>query len=143
MRFFIVGLDDSGRSTVVEERQIDREISMPRSELDAARLWGTKELPPELATPRRDRDGAWMDLGVDRGASRWVIVNFGPEYVSEMHHTSTLDYDVVIAGKIILELENGEFTLGPGDCAVIPGCMHRWRTESEGCTLSAVTLGLA
>lgn len=142
MRFFIIGLDASGRSTVVEERQIDHEISMPRSRLEAARLWGTKEQPPELEIPRHDMDDAWMDLGVGPGASRWVIVNFGPEYVSEMHHTSTLDYDTVVRGKVILELENGAVTLGAGDCAVIPGCMHRWRTGSDGCTMSAVTLGV-
>ncbi len=100
------------------------------------------EQPPELEIPRHDVDDAWMDLGVGPGANRWVIVNFGPDYVSEMHHTSTLDYDLIVAGSITLELECGEAILSAGDCAVIPGCMHRWRTGVEGCTMSAVTLGL-
>lgn len=142
MRFFIIGLDDDGRSNVVEQRQIDGEIAMPRSGLDAARLWGTREQPPELPVPRHAVDDAWMDLGVGPGASRWVIVNFGPDYLSEMHHTSTLDYDLIVAGSITLELECGKIPLTAGDCVVIPGCMHRWRAGAEGCTMSAVTLGL-
>lgn len=143
MRFFVIGLDSNGCSSVVEERQINGAFSIDGAGIEAARLWQTRKQPPELTVARHEMNDAWMDLGVGPGATRWMIVNFEAGYVSEMHHTSTLDYDLVIAGKIILELENGEVILGSGDCAVIPGCMHRWRTGPEGCTMSAVTLGLA
>ena len=52
-----------------------------------------------------------------------------------MHATDTLDFMVVIDGRIVLGLDDGEHELGPGDVVVQRGNVHRWRVAGdEPCT---------
>lgn len=59
-----------------------------------------------------------------------------------MHTTDSIDYGVILSGKVILELDNGEVTeLGAGDVWVQNGTRHAWRVE-EKCTMAVVLLGV-
>jgi mannose-6-phosphate isomerase-like protein (cupin superfamily) len=61
---------------------------------------------------------------------------------SEMHATGSVDYGVILSGKITLELDEGEVTeLGPGDVFVQNGTRHAWRVE-EKCTMAVVLVGV-
>jgi mannose-6-phosphate isomerase-like protein (cupin superfamily) len=47
-----------------------------------------------------------------------------------MHTTPTIDFEVVLSGEVILELDNGATrTLRPGDTVVQNGTRHRWRND--------------
>jgi mannose-6-phosphate isomerase-like protein (cupin superfamily) len=47
-----------------------------------------------------------------------------------MHTTDTIDFVVVLAGDVVLELDDGiEKVLHPGDAVVQNGTRHRWRNE--------------
>jgi mannose-6-phosphate isomerase-like protein (cupin superfamily) len=49
-----------------------------------------------------------------------------------MHRSATLDYDVVLEGRVGLELDDGvEVTLGPGDVVVQNGTRHRWHNRGD------------
>jgi mannose-6-phosphate isomerase-like protein (cupin superfamily) len=49
-----------------------------------------------------------------------------------MHRTATLDYDIVLAGRIGLELDDGtEVVLEPGDVVVQNGTRHRWHNRGD------------
>ena len=72
-------------------------------------------------TPRLDDGGA-----MEPGDTFW-------------HTTKTLDFGVVISGRIILELDDGAHELGPGDCVVQRGTRHRWMNPTdEPCVMSFV-----
>jgi mannose-6-phosphate isomerase-like protein (cupin superfamily) len=44
-----------------------------------------------------------------------------------MHTTDTIDFEVVLSGEVVLELDDGaEKLLGPGDTVVQNGTRHRW-----------------
>src|SRR5215469_4122300 len=44
-----------------------------------------------------------------------------------MHTTDTIDFEVVLSGEVILELDDGaERVLRPGDTVVQNGTRHRW-----------------
>jgi quercetin dioxygenase-like cupin family protein len=59
-----------------------------------------------------------------------------------MHATGSVDYGVILSGKITLELDEGEVTeLGPGDVFVQNGTRHAWRVE-EKCTMAVVLVGV-
>lgn len=60
-----------------------------------------------------------------------------------MHKTATLDYEVVLAGKVGLELDDGtEVLLGPGDVVVQNGTRHRWHNRgTEPATMAVIILG--
>lgn len=60
-----------------------------------------------------------------------------------MHTTDSVDYVVVLAGEVWLELDDGARTrLGPGDTVVQNGTRHAWRNLSgEPVTLAVVNVG--
>ncbi len=60
-----------------------------------------------------------------------------------MHTSASVDYLVVGAGRIVLELDDGvEVELGPGDAVVQNGTRHRWRNPfSEPCSLVITSVG--
>jgi mannose-6-phosphate isomerase-like protein (cupin superfamily) len=49
-----------------------------------------------------------------------------------MHTTDTIDFEVVMEGTIVLELDDGaEVTLHPGDTVVQNGTRHRWKNPGN------------
>lgn len=58
-----------------------------------------------------------------------------------MHTTDTVDFDVVVSGEVVLELDGGaEVLLKPGDCVIQNGTRHAWHNRSSANCLIAVTL---
>jgi mannose-6-phosphate isomerase-like protein (cupin superfamily) len=60
-----------------------------------------------------------------------------------MHTTATVDYEWVVSGRIVLELDDGaSVELSAGDTVVQNGTRHAWRNPfDEPCTLVVVLLG--
>jgi mannose-6-phosphate isomerase-like protein (cupin superfamily) len=49
-----------------------------------------------------------------------------------MHTTDTIDFEVVLEGTVVLEVDDGaEVTLHPGDTVVQNGTRHRWRNPGD------------
>ena len=49
-----------------------------------------------------------------------------------MHTTPTIDFEVVLSGEIVLELDEGaSVTLRTGDTIVQNGTRHRWRNDGD------------
>jgi mannose-6-phosphate isomerase-like protein (cupin superfamily) len=58
-----------------------------------------------------------------------------------MHTTATVDYGIVLSGRPVLELDDGEeVELNPGDTYIQNGTRHRWSNPGEQPALLAVTL---
>jgi quercetin dioxygenase-like cupin family protein len=75
--------------------------------------------------------------------ARWFVVEYQPNIELPVHHTDTLDFDVVLAGSVELTLDDGPHSLEAGDCVVVTGVDHGWRAGPEGCRLSVLALGTA
>jgi quercetin dioxygenase-like cupin family protein len=60
-----------------------------------------------------------------------------------MHTTATIDLEVVLAGQITLELDNGEKrTMGFGETIIQNGTRHRWSNPgTEPAMLAVVSIG--
>jgi mannose-6-phosphate isomerase-like protein (cupin superfamily) len=60
-----------------------------------------------------------------------------------MHTTDTVDFDVVVSGEVVLELDDGaEVVLKAGDCVVQNGTRHAWHNRSsENCVIAVTLLG--
>lgn len=49
-----------------------------------------------------------------------------------MHTTDTVDFEVVLSGEVVLELDDGaEVTLKPGDTVVQNGTRHAWHNRGD------------
>ena len=57
--------------------------------------------------------------------------------------SATVDFEVVISGEVVLELDDGaERVLRPGDTVVQNGTRHRWHNRgSEPATLAVILIG--
>ncbi len=60
-----------------------------------------------------------------------------------MHTTDTIDFEYVISGRVVLELDDGATVeLGPGDTVVQNGTRHAWRNPyPEPCRMVVVLIG--
>ena len=56
-----------------------------------------------------------------------------------MHTTDTIDFEVILSGEMILELDDGaETVLHPGDTVVQNGTRHRWGNRGNEPAVMAV-----
>lgn len=60
-----------------------------------------------------------------------------------MHTTASIDYEYVVSGRCVLELDDGESReLGPGDTVIQNGTRHAWRNPfDEPCLMVVVLIG--
>jgi quercetin dioxygenase-like cupin family protein len=60
-----------------------------------------------------------------------------------MHTTDTIDFEVILSGECVLELDDGEErVLRAGDTVIQNGTRHRWRNEtSEPCVMAVFMVG--
>lgn len=60
-----------------------------------------------------------------------------------MHTTDTVDYDIVMSGELVMELDDGaEVALKPGDIVVQNGTRHAWRNRgTEPVVMYSVLVG--
>ena len=138
MRLLVTGVDEAGRSCVTSDRQIECAELIPGLSVDA--LSRTKQVPP---APRPAGHGELVDLGVAPGQAGWALWRFDAGAEVGMHHTDSMDFDVVLEGSIELILDDGAHPLAVGDCVVVTGVDHAWRAGPQGCLTSAVAIGSA
>jgi quercetin dioxygenase-like cupin family protein len=136
VRRLITGIDAEGRSAVVEEADLTYGEAMPGIGIDA--LFDIDQDPPPA---RPAGHGDHLDLGVRPGRARWIVVEYQPSMTFPLHHTDTIDFDIVLAGSIELTLDDGVHLLETGDCVVMTGVDHAWRSGPDGCTLSVASFG--
>ena len=86
--------------------------------------------PPDSVMMRPDFDGAAFGAEFARNAPG-LAERFEMDHPG-MHTTDSIDYDLVLEGEIVLELDDGrEVTLRQHDVAVQHGTRHAWRNRSD------------
>jgi mannose-6-phosphate isomerase-like protein (cupin superfamily) len=95
-------------------------------------LWQTLG-PPTTGTQGGDPDGPWAlePLG---GGTSFRILELGPGDMGDAawHTTTTIDIDVILAGRVGLDLPDVEpVELGRGDVVIQRGTHHRWRVLGD------------
>jgi len=60
-----------------------------------------------------------------------------------MHTTATIDYEFIVSGRCVLELDDGATReLGPGDTVIQNGTRHAWRNPyDEPCVIVFALVG--
>jgi mannose-6-phosphate isomerase-like protein (cupin superfamily) len=90
--------------------------------------FGIFTVPPDAPATGDAPDGAALVAELERklpGLAQYLEAE-----EAGMHTTPTTDFEVVLSGHVILELDNGAIVrLGPGDTVVQNGTRHRWRND--------------
>jgi mannose-6-phosphate isomerase-like protein (cupin superfamily) len=90
------------------------------------------EVDPDLDIPAAEAE-------VERALPGMAAHIESAEADAGMHTTATIDFEVVLRGEVILELDDGaERRLKPGDTVVQNGTRHRWRNPGTEPVLLAV-----
>jgi quercetin dioxygenase-like cupin family protein len=134
VRRVVTGLDAHGRSCVLIEGAIARPAA-------TSNLVWQSSLPADNSGSADAAARPFAIADVHHDGSNFLLIEFAPGTVPGMHVTDTLDYFVMLAGRVTLELETGAVTLGPGDLVVNRGVMHGWRNDGpETAVLAAMTV---
>jgi hypothetical protein len=138
MRRLITGVDASGRSCIIEETTvIPEEVGL--AGVASAMVATTSSSPPPA---RPEGPGDLSELSAGPGLAGWLLLDYGPNHKDySMHHTDTVDFDLILEGSMELALDDGTHLLEPGDMVVMNGVDHQWTAGPSGCRFTVVFIG--
>ncbi|MCG8370049.1 MAG: cupin domain-containing protein [Proteobacteria bacterium] len=127
---------------VTDEMPIDNDGDADRSlrpmrhdPTESGTIFRLVEIPPESRTSF-DPDGIFSELGSNNKPSEEDSAKH-----PTMHKTDSIDYLVVLTGKMSMVMEEGEIEVSQGDCIVQRGTNHAWKnTSDEPCVLAAILI---
>ncbi len=132
--------DAAGRAKVLFDGEAPRKIKY-REGADTTLIWVAEELP---ASNAGDEDASLLDIPthLDRGAV-FRIVDYSPGVVPRPHRTQSIDFAIVMSGRLWMELDDGqEVVLNTGDVLVQRGTMHNWVNRGpDHCRVAFVIIG--
>ena len=139
IRRVVTGHDKNGKARVVIDELSDNVISR-RAGQQSTVIWATDQTPANLVVLN--------DLSADVKATTvpngtvFRISCFEPGVAPRNHRTASMDYAVVISGKIDMELDDGEvINLKAGDVLVQRGTVHNWTNPgTEPCIIAFVLM---
>jgi quercetin dioxygenase-like cupin family protein len=127
-RRVVTGHDESGRSVVLQ----DGRAPVSRRASDGAtfhELWSTSATPAAIQAGEAEPVTAADPVGPPAGGTRVRLVELPPGTRSPIHRTESVDYGIVLQGRVILVLDDSEVVLGPGDLVVQRGTDHAWENR--------------
>jgi hypothetical protein len=103
--------------------------------------FGFVTFPPATTTAAGEVDMAGATAEIEEKLPG-LIEHMEPDHPG-MHTTDTIDFDVVLAGEVWLELDDSEETrLQAGDCVIVNGTRHAWHNRSDQpCSLAVAIVG--
>jgi quercetin dioxygenase-like cupin family protein len=135
IRRVVTGHNESGRATV----QIDAEVtnaSSGRQGVTSSVVWSTQNFPVDNDS-QVDPSNSIFKTTLDNGTI-FRIVRYEPGVLPRNHRTDSIDYAVVMKGRIDMELDDGlVVTLNAGDVLVQRGTVHNWNNRyNEDCIIA-------
>jgi quercetin dioxygenase-like cupin family protein len=91
-------------------------------------IWSTDGTPADISAGERIEDLGARVLGTAPPANgtRFAVIDFPPGNTGRMHRTETIDYVIVIAGEIDMDMDGSTVHLRAGDVMVQRGTNHAW-----------------
>ena len=114
----------------------------PRDGVASTLMWCTDAMPADIAIGEDVEDMGARMIGTapPENGSRFIVMEFAPGVVSEMHRTETIDYIVVLAGEIDMDMDAETVKLRAGDVMVQRGTNHAWANRSGAPARLAIVL---
>ncbi len=130
-RRVVTGHDDAGVSTVLTDGTPPVVTQIAASGVTFVEMWSTAATPAPVPASEPDPAAGPVRIPPPRGGTRIRVNEFQPGHLedgrqSRWHRTETVDYGIMIAGELVLLLEDREVVLRPGDVVVQRGTNHAW-----------------
>jgi quercetin dioxygenase-like cupin family protein len=103
-------------------------VKYPAPGIVSTTLWTTFETPAEIKVGETVEDMGNREVPLPPAAngSRFAIVDFLPGNAAFMHRTETIDYVIVLAGEVDMDMDNSTVKMKAGDVVVQRGTNHAW-----------------
>ena len=136
IRRVVTGHDAQGRARVAID-EVCRNVISRRPSHASCVVWSTGAFPVDNGD---ERDGAAREVATtDPNGTVFRIVEYSPGVAPRNHRTESIDYAVVLAGEIDMELDGETAHLRAGDVLVQRGTVHNWVNRgSEPCIIAFV-----
>src|SRR5713101_3671821 len=136
IRRVVTGHNADGRA-VVKIDEICRNLISTRKGQQSCVVWTTDAAP---ASNDGEEDASQRRVGTTlAGGTVFRIVCYDPGVAPRNHRTDSIDYAVVLAGEIDMELDGTTAKLKAGDVLVQRGTVHNWvNRSSEPCIIAFV-----
>ena len=168
VRRVVTGHDETGKAIVVSDGPATNILERPnRPGVALINLWQTFENPAPYDGPDETVEDALV-LHPPKGGTVFRVIHFEPEdpevlatldgkaafnemgagaNIVEgarhpfMHATDSVDYAIVLKGRIMMLLDDTEYELREGDCLVQRGNNHAWSNRfDETCVIAFVLM---
>jgi quercetin dioxygenase-like cupin family protein len=141
IRRIITGHDANNTAKVILDAPATN-AKAPREGVASTLMWCTDAMPADIAVGENAEDMGARILGTPppENGSRFIVMEFGPGIVSEMHRTETIDYIVVLSGEIDMDMDQSTVKLRAGDVMVQRGTNHAWANRSAAPARLAIVL---
>ena len=136
IRRVVTGHDAQGRARVAID-EVCRNVISRRPNHASCVVWSTGAFPADNGD---ERDGAAREVATtDQNGTVFRIVEYAPGVAPRNHRTESIDYAVVLAGEIDMELEGETVRLRAGDVLVQQATLHDWiNNGKEACVIAFV-----
>jgi len=141
LRRVVTGHDKNGRAVVsIDEFAKNAKSSRPGQ--TGIVVWSTDGHPIDNTD---EFDGSQRQLGTSiSNGSVFRIVKYDPGVAPRNHRTDSIDYAVVMAGEIDMDLDGIVVHLKAGDVLVQRGTIHDWINRgTEPCIIAFTLIGAA
>jgi quercetin dioxygenase-like cupin family protein len=138
IRRVVTGHDENGRAVVTID-EISRNVVSRRPQHQSCVIWSTGSFPTDNSSAL---DGGAREVAsTDPGGSVFRIVEYAPGVAPRNHRTESIDYAVVMAGEIDMEIDGASVHLAAGDVLVQRGTIHNWVNRgSTPCVIAFVLI---
>ena len=168
IRRVVTGHDETGQAVFVSDAVIEPITLALVPETEFYRLWGSEQrssfpdngaepvAPTYFPGPSGFRFGVFtvapntavftedFDVGAALVEMEEKLPGMAAHMEPEnpgMHTTASIDYEYVVSGRVVLELDDGATReLGPGDTVSQNGTRHAWRNPYDEPAMMAVVL---
>ncbi len=136
VRRVVTGHDANG-CAVVKIDEVSKNIASGRPGATACVVWTTESFPVNNSG---NADEGLRKVGTTfKNGTIFRVIEFAPGVAPRNHRTDSIDYIVVMAGEIDMELEDSVVHLKAGDVLVQRGTIHNWVNRgTTPCVIAAV-----
>jgi mannose-6-phosphate isomerase-like protein (cupin superfamily) len=168
IRRVVTGHDADNKAIVISDQIATNILKRPnRPGVTLTNLWQTFETPAHYAGPEETVDGPFVlhpptngsvfryvmfepedpeVLATLDGAAAFAEMGAGHNVVKNarhpfMHRTNSVDYAVILTGRIKMLMDDSEVELATGDVVIQRGTNHAWSNQfDEPCTIAFVLI---
>ena len=124
VRRVVTGHDARGKAIVTID-EVAQNVVTKRPGYSSCVVWSTETFPADNTD---ETDGATRNVATSTpNGTVFRVVEYEPGVAPRKHRTDSLDYAIVVAGAIDMELDDGvTVRLEAGDVVVQRGTIHNW-----------------